>query len=296
MTHDPMLKIGEFSQLAQVTVKTLHHYDQLDLLKPAHIDRSSGYRYYTVAQLPRIHRIMALKELGLSLDQISVLLREDLPTEQIRGMLRLRQSEVEQQVRDATRQLAMIEFRLRMIDAEANFPDLDVVIKRLDELHCVTLFLKTAEKEPGGDHFMAHLVESINRATRAGLLRFTGDTYDVFHGDPIVPFSAPDIGDQQHEIWLGVEAGQTSFELEGVGQFTARTFPQVATAATLVIANKEGPPLHEFTQAALLRRWAVAQGYEPSDVMRYRHHRGPMQTLNIQEFVLEAQLPIDVPD
>ncbi len=63
-----VLKIGEFSRLSQVTVKTLHHCDELGLLQPAHIDQFTGYRYYTVEQLPRIHRIMALKELGLSLE------------------------------------------------------------------------------------------------------------------------------------------------------------------------------------------------------------------------------------
>jgi DNA-binding transcriptional MerR regulator len=77
-----MLKIGEFSRLSQVTIKCLHHYDDLGLLHPAHVDPSTGYRYYTLEQLPRLHRIMALKELGLSLEQIGVMLDEDLPTEQ----------------------------------------------------------------------------------------------------------------------------------------------------------------------------------------------------------------------
>lgn len=66
-----MIKIGEFSQLSQVTVKTLHHDDEMGLLKPAHIDAFTNYRYYTVEQLPRINRIMALKELGLTLEQIA---------------------------------------------------------------------------------------------------------------------------------------------------------------------------------------------------------------------------------
>ena len=60
-----MLRIGEFSRLCRVTVKTLHHYDEIGLLKPAHIDQFTDYRYYSLDQLPRIHSIMALKELGL---------------------------------------------------------------------------------------------------------------------------------------------------------------------------------------------------------------------------------------
>jgi DNA-binding transcriptional MerR regulator len=136
-----MLKIGEFSRLSQVTVKTLHHYSDLGLLKPASIDPQTKYRYYTVDQLPRVHRIMALKELGLSLEQIGVLLDEDLPTEQIRGMLRFRQAEIHQQAQEAQRQLSIIEFRLRMIEAEVNFPVLDVVVKRLEAMRFLSLFV-----------------------------------------------------------------------------------------------------------------------------------------------------------
>jgi DNA-binding transcriptional MerR regulator len=62
-----MFKIGEFSKFSQVTVKTLRYYDQIGLLKPAEVDRFTGYRYYSVDQLPRLNRILALKDLGLSL-------------------------------------------------------------------------------------------------------------------------------------------------------------------------------------------------------------------------------------
>src|SRR6185437_15238686 len=82
----PMLKIGEFSRLSQVTVKTLHHYDEMGLLKPSLTDPFTSYRYYTLDQLPRLHTIMALKELGLSLDEIAQLLSEELSADQIRGM------------------------------------------------------------------------------------------------------------------------------------------------------------------------------------------------------------------
>lgn len=48
------LKIGEFARLAHVSLKTLHHYDAVGLLPPAHVDRFTGYRYYTLEQLPRL--------------------------------------------------------------------------------------------------------------------------------------------------------------------------------------------------------------------------------------------------
>ena len=59
-----MFKIGDFSRLAQVSVRMLRHYDKLGLLEPSYTDRFTGYRYYTIDQLPRLNRIVALNDLG----------------------------------------------------------------------------------------------------------------------------------------------------------------------------------------------------------------------------------------
>ena len=71
-----MLKIGEFSKLAQVSVKTLRYYHQYGLLKPAWTDRFNGYRYYRLDQLSTLNSILALKELGFSLEQIQTILQD----------------------------------------------------------------------------------------------------------------------------------------------------------------------------------------------------------------------------
>lgn len=73
-----MFRIGDFSRLARVTIKTLHHYDEAGLLQPSHVDRQSGYRYYDASQLPTLHRILLLKDLGFSLEQIRDLLCADV--------------------------------------------------------------------------------------------------------------------------------------------------------------------------------------------------------------------------
>jgi DNA-binding transcriptional MerR regulator len=74
-----LLKIGDFSRLGKVSVRTLHHYDQRGLLRPTEIDDRSGYRFYSVDQLPRLNRILALKDLGFSLDQIGHLVEGNFP-------------------------------------------------------------------------------------------------------------------------------------------------------------------------------------------------------------------------
>ena len=129
-----MFKIGDFSKLAQVSVKTLRHYGKLGLLMPAWIDRFSGYRYYTAEQLPRLNRILALKDLGFSLEQIKQLLREDLPAAELRGMMRLKQAEVEQQVLAEHARLERVAGRLRQIDQEGSMPAYEVLLKHIPAL------------------------------------------------------------------------------------------------------------------------------------------------------------------
>ncbi len=127
-----MFKIGDFSKLSQVSVKTLRYYDEIGLLKPSEIDRFTGYRYYTAAQLSRLHRILALKDLGLALEQIGRMLDKTLSAEQIRGMLKLKQAEIEQHIEDEQTRLTRVATLLRQIEQEDIMPTQEIVVKRIE--------------------------------------------------------------------------------------------------------------------------------------------------------------------
>ena len=137
-----MLKIGEFSRLAHVTVKTLRHYARVGLLKPVWIDRFTGYRYYSLQQLSRLNRIIALKDLGFTLEQVRPMLDGSLPVDRLRAILKRKQEELAQQVQDEQARLAQVEERLRQIELEAKEPIYEVVLKKVggkeiaSVLHC----------------------------------------------------------------------------------------------------------------------------------------------------------------
>jgi DNA-binding transcriptional MerR regulator len=126
-----VFKIGEFSRFSQVTVKTLRYYDKIGLLKPAEVDRFTDYRYYSATQLPRLNRILALKDLGLSLEQIGQLLDDELSPEQIRGMLRLKQVEIQEQLEEERARLARVEQRLKRIEQEETMSTQEVALKEI---------------------------------------------------------------------------------------------------------------------------------------------------------------------
>ncbi|WP_345711887.1 helix-turn-helix domain-containing protein, partial [Kineococcus glutinatus] len=127
-----MFSIGEFATVARVSVRMLRHYDALGLLPPAVVDPSTGYRSYSAAQLGRLNRVLALKDLGLTLQQVRAVLDEEVGVAELHGMLRLRRAELETQVAADAARLRAVEARLRMIEEEGTMGTQDVVVKDTD--------------------------------------------------------------------------------------------------------------------------------------------------------------------
>ncbi|GLY97718.1 hypothetical protein Acsp02_49720 [Actinoplanes sp. NBRC 103695] len=93
-----MFRIGEFANLGRVSVRMLRHYDAIGLLRPARVEKPSGYRYYTAAQLTSLNRIVALKDLGFTPEQVQAMIDEKVDAGELRGMLRMRRAQLAEQV------------------------------------------------------------------------------------------------------------------------------------------------------------------------------------------------------
>src|SRR3977135_2214111 len=133
-----MLSIGDFARLGQVSPRMLRHYDELDLLLTERGDPSTGYRSYAVSQLRTLHRLVALRDLGFGLEQIKPLLDEELPVEELAGMLRLRRMQVAATVEDEQPRLRRIEARLRLLEGDLAMAVHDIVIKSTEPVRVAT--------------------------------------------------------------------------------------------------------------------------------------------------------------
>lgn len=125
-----MYTIGEFARMAQVSRRQLRHWDDIGLLQPTKVDPKTGYRYYSASQLSALNRVVALKELGLSLDQIQRFVNDDVSLDEMQGMLLLRKAEIEQQVLTEMRRIRVIESRLKQIREQGQHVH-DVVVKQV---------------------------------------------------------------------------------------------------------------------------------------------------------------------
>lgn len=126
-----MFRIGEFSKIAQVPASLLRYYDEIGLFVPMRSDRDTGYRYYSVQQLAKLNRILALRDLGLSLEQIKRLVEDEVSAEEIRGMLTLKKTQIEQTIQTEAARLRAVESRLTQLERAGRFQDDDIVLKHL---------------------------------------------------------------------------------------------------------------------------------------------------------------------
>ena len=123
-----MFKIGEFSRFTRVTVKMLRRYDELGLLEPSHVDEASGYRYYQAEQLPRLNRILALRDLGFPLDAITTLLDEAAPSQRRAALFRARRAALERSIEQQSAQLRQLE-ALQTTSSASELGPYDVVLR-----------------------------------------------------------------------------------------------------------------------------------------------------------------------
>ncbi|WP_194421160.1 MerR family transcriptional regulator [Microbacterium abyssi] len=126
-----MLSIGAFAQIGQVTHRMLRHWDTAGLLVPAHVDEFSGYRSYDPSQLERLHRIVALRQLGFGLDHITMILEQGVDADRIGALLRVRRAEVEDEHRIAAERLVDVERRLHLIEKENQMSQIEIIEKPL---------------------------------------------------------------------------------------------------------------------------------------------------------------------
>jgi DNA-binding transcriptional MerR regulator len=124
------MKISDLALIARVSPRMLRHYDEIGLFKPALV-LENGYREYSVSQVPLLNRILALKDLGFSLEQLTELLREDFALDRLRELLKLKRAELETRVLEEQQRLERVEARLRSIEMEDNMPEYDVTVKAL---------------------------------------------------------------------------------------------------------------------------------------------------------------------
>lgn len=272
-----MLKISEFARLTRIPVKTLRYYDDIALLKAAQVDQFTGYRYYSVEQLPRLNRILALKALGLSLEQIKDVLDEDLSAEQIRGMLRLKWAEIHQRLEEERQRLLYVEAKLKQIEEENSMSDYEVILKSVPSFWVASIRATAPDASQLGptldrafdelaDYIHQHNGEMSGRPEECGVTLYHSVDKDF-----------------QLEAAFGVKEG-----LQGDDRIQVSELPAIDVAAS-VVHHGSFATLENAYQAIL--KWIESNHYEiagPCREINLQYERGGDQS----KYVTEIQFPV----
>lgn len=171
-----MFRIGEFSRIAQVSIRMLRHYDQIGLLAPADVDEQSGYRYYRADQLAEINRILALQELGFTLEVVGRLTRQEISASEIAGMLRLERERAADEVGRLERRLSELDRRLDELTRRGDLADVDLVEKSVPPMPYLSMRRRVSSMDDA-----AALISNV--ANLAADHAFNGDLVAVGHGE-----------------------------------------------------------------------------------------------------------------
>lgn len=270
-----MFTIGDFARHGRVSVRMLRHYDAIGLLRPAHVDPASGYRHYTAAQLARLNRIIALKDLGFVLQQVQAIVDEKIGVEELRGMLRLRRAELESARAEAEARLVQVEARLRAIETEGHMPTNDVVVKTIPAVRVAEL---TATAAGFGPEDIGPVIgplhdELFSRLDSAGITP-TGPGVAYYE-------DAPE-GNGRISVHAAV---QVSAPLQD-GAFRVLDLPPLGRAATIV---HRGSMDTVVPTAQMLARWTATNGYRAQGYPREVSLECPE---NQDDWVTELQVPV----
>ncbi len=269
-----MFKIGDFSSLSRVSVKTLRYYDEIELLKPAEIDRFTGYRYYSAEQLPRLNRIVALKELGFSLEEIRGLLSDDLSFADICDLLRGRKAGIEQQLRDAETRMARLEEWLAQIEKEGKMPEYQVTIKKTSPLLVATVRDVLPAYNAVGNLYN----EIFGVLGKAGVWPA---------GPPMVIYHDTEYKEHDTDMEAAVPVSR---QTDNVGRVKFYQLPEIPQAACLVHHGDYS----KFSQAyQAIMTWIEKNGYRITGKIREVYLQGPGQDKEPKDYVTEIQIPVE---
>jgi DNA-binding transcriptional MerR regulator len=271
-----MFSIGEFARLGGVSIRTLRHYDETGLLRPARVDPDTGYRSYRASQLGRLNRILAMKELGLSLTQARRLL-DGITLEELQGMLMLRRAQLEQELQSHQNQLLGVEARLRYIAREGAMPADDIIVKTIPAMGVVVL----AAPAPGFGP--KNIVPVVNQ------LREQFDQLEISErvkeAGPLMIFYSHDQGSNV-VVHLALPVVEQPAELPAPAQYLV--LPEIEAATSV----RSGPAASIFPFVYHdLTHWIEAQGYQSNPPGREVWINEIDDVADVDQQVFEIQLP-----
>jgi DNA-binding transcriptional MerR regulator len=266
------MQIGDFSKLSFVTVKTLRYYDEIGLLKPERIDEFTGYRYYSASQLPRLNRILALKNMGLSLEEVARLLKDDVSVSHILDLLHIKQAEIKERLGREAEQLARVEQWLTETQKEGKMALFEVVIKKIKPQKVLSIRRVVPSYKD-----ISSLFNVIGP--------YLGHVHAPVKGAPFAIYHDHEFKDSDVDVEVAFPLWKS---VNTTGEFKSYELPGCDAAASLMY---KGPFEGMSEPYNALGKWIESNGYHISGETREVYMSDPAKT-KPEDYVTEILMPV----
>ena len=274
-----MFRIGEFSRIARVSARLLRYYDELGLLKPGVVDAATGYRYYTSSQLQRLNRILVLRDLGLTLQQIGGAIEENASADRLRAMLELRRADAERALAEEAVRLRQIEARIVQLETGSE-GDLDDVLMRAEPARTIVAVRDTVGSFVEARMIIGDLARILPKHVPRESL---GPIIGIAHSAEFEPDAI--------DVELGfVLIGELPQDLPSIGrrQLQVRELQAVPHMAACV---RVGLPEDAHLITGKIGRYVESSGFRLAGPSRELFMRPPRAD-RMEESVVEMQFPV----
>ncbi|MEG0692563.1 MAG: MerR family transcriptional regulator [Oscillospiraceae bacterium] len=265
-----MFRIGEFSKISKTTIKTLRYYDEEGLLKPAQVDKFTGYRLYTTNQLVEVHKIHSLRQIGLSIAEIKLILSEMVS---LNDILRKHKAEVIAELRNSNDQLSRIEF---ILSGEDNFMNYQAIIKQLPECNVYS----TKKVIKNYDEYF-QLIPAIGK-------KVTSKYPNLKCATPEYCF-VNYLDGEYREKDISIEFCEAIEKLEG--DFDDIVFKKIPSVTAVSVMHK-GPYNTLSNAYSFIMKWIEDNGYSMTDYPRESYIDGIWNKENDEDWLTEIQVPV----
>ncbi len=269
-----MLKIGDFSKLSRVTIKTLRYWDDIGLLKPDFVNSENGYRYYSVEKLLLVQKILSMKELGLYLEDIQKILQDGLQQNQWLDLLRARRKTLIDEIHLRENTLTKIDQMINHIEMESLIMAA-IDIRELPEV--IVASMRTTIPSYSALFSVVPPMGDIMRKQGA-VCREPAYCFNIYHDGEY----------REKDIDVEICEAVTALCNNGDG-VVYKKIPAVKNAA--VIMHK-GPYETLRTSYAEILSWIENSGYEITDHPRESYIDGIWNKENPQDWRTEIQIPV----
>jgi len=275
-----MFRIGEFSRIARVSARLLRYYDELGLLRPGVVDPATNYRYYTTTQLQRLNRILVLRDLGLSLEQIGGVIDQAASADQLRAMLEVRRADAERALAEEATRLRQIEARIAQLETGEG-ADLDDVLMRAEPARRIVSVRDTVGSFVEARGIIGELARTLPKLLPREAL---GQIIGIAHSAEF----EPDAIDVELGFVLNGELPSTLPAVQGRA-LSVRELPAVPHLAACV---RVGLPEHAHLVTGKIGRYVELNGYRLAGPSREVFLRPPRPD-RMEESVVEMQFPVE---